>query len=125
MDLAGIANGNSVNWSGDESTSSLEMAYAESGLCATLSESCVELNIVALPPILTEEVTICAGESITIQNEEFSESGEYTIVDLTNSVVASGTCSESCELGTGLSSGMYYVTLENEQGTRTMKLVKK
>ena len=52
----------------------------ENGLCASFSEGCLSVTIHEIPELVTEELTICSGETVIVGNTEYSETGTYEII---------------------------------------------
>lgn len=75
QDELSILNGIPDNSSKDE-----VIAYIDdNGFCASISEDCVDVVINSIPEVVTEEVFICAGDTLFVDGVPYTESGMYDI----------------------------------------------
>jgi len=66
----------------EETKAAVEELIAENGLCASFSEECVEIIILPTPEIVTEETSICIGDTLIINGVNYTESGLYDILTI-------------------------------------------
>ena len=64
----------------DETKEGIVTYIDDIGLCASLSDDCVEITIDPIPELVTEERSICQGDTVIINGMIFTESGQYNII---------------------------------------------
>ena len=76
---AAICFGESYDWNGKTYTESGEYTYTT--VAANGADSIVTLNLTVLPevPVTKEIAAVCYGETYTWQDQEYAESGEYSV----------------------------------------------
>ena len=63
----------------DISKEEVESYVSENGICASFSDDCFEVTIHQIPDIITEEVSICFGDTLVINGTSYYEDGMYEI----------------------------------------------
>jgi len=48
-------------------------------VCATISDDCIEIEVYNIPDIITEQITLCIGDTVTIGEDKYFESGIYEV----------------------------------------------
>ncbi|MEE9438554.1 MAG: gliding motility-associated C-terminal domain-containing protein [Saprospiraceae bacterium] len=67
-----------TEWSANNTN--LNSAFNDNNICASISEDCIEIQIVPLPTLGSENIKICKGESVVIGNQTFDSTGDYDIL---------------------------------------------
>lgn len=67
------------NISQGESKLDVEAFIIENGICASISNECVSVIIYSFPEVITENVSLCFGDTIFINGNPYFETGTYEI----------------------------------------------
>jgi len=54
----------------------------QSPYCANISDTCITINVMPLGTVIGIDTTICYGDTLTINNQKFSETGDYYVSSL-------------------------------------------
>ena len=67
----------------NDSKNEIESYIFTNGLCASFSDDCLDITILPLPEVVTESMTICVGDTISINGIDYTETGVYDIISPT------------------------------------------
>jgi len=58
----------------------LETYIEDNGICANISGDCLSITILERPDVITQEVSICQGDTLTVNGAEYAEAGLYEVI---------------------------------------------
>ncbi len=66
----------------NSTSTEVETYISDNGLCANISEDCADIVILPVPEVVTEQMTICAGDTLVVNGINYTESGQYDITTI-------------------------------------------